>query len=273
VPEVGRASLAGASIYYEATGAGDPVVFLHGFSLDSRMWDDQVPAFSDRFRVLRYDLRGFGRSTAGDGSYTHADDLHALVDYLGLDRVALVGLSLGGGAAINFAIGYPERTRALVAVDASLGGFHWSAEFADAQAELCATAKARGVAAARAAWLASPLFGPARGNAAAADRLCAIVGDYSGRHWVDRDAGRRFSPPAIERLHEIHAPTLVIVGERDTPDFHDVASTLERGIAGARRVTMAGVGHMANLEAPQAFNRIVRQFLETTLGGTRSAVQ
>jgi 3-oxoadipate enol-lactonase len=262
----GHVPVAGASMYYEATGAGDPVVFLHGFSLDSRMWDDQVPALSDRFQVVRYDLRGFGRSTAGDDSYTHADDLCALVDYLGLHRVALVGLSLGGGAAINFAIAYPERTRALIAVDPSLGGFDWSAEFAGAQAEVRATAKARGVEAAREAWLASPLFGPALANAATADRLRVIVGGYSGRHWVTADAGRRFSPPAIQRLDRISAPTLIIVGERDTPDFLRIASTLERGIVGARKTTMAGVGHMANLEAPAAFNRIVRQFLDTTSG-------
>jgi pimeloyl-ACP methyl ester carboxylesterase len=88
-----------------------------------------------------------------------------------------------------------------------------------------------------------------------------MVSDYSGWHWKNRDPGRPFKPPAIQRLGDIRAPTLIVVGELDTPDFRTIAETLERGIPGATKVTVRGVGHLVNLEAPDRFNEIVMEFL------------
>ena len=88
-----------------------------------------------------------------------------------------------------------------------------------------------------------------------------MVSDYSGWHWMNHDPGRPFKPPAIQRLANIHVPTLIIVGELDTPDFHAIATTLERGIPGATKVMLPGVGHLGNLEAPDRFNEIVMEFL------------
>src|SRR6185295_1167159 len=116
------------------------LVLVHAFSLDTRMWDDQVEAFAERYMVVRYDLRGFGRSAPGSERYSHASDLKALLDHLGLDRVALLGLSMGGGAVINFTIAYPEMVRALITVDSSLGGFAFSQQFASEQIALRETA-------------------------------------------------------------------------------------------------------------------------------------
>ena len=115
-------------LHYSIAGKGTPIVLAHGFALDSRMWDDQVPELAARFSVVRYDLRGFGKSGMRDEPYSHAEDLKALIDRLALGRVALMGLSLGGGAAINFTIAYPDAVRALIVVDPSLGGFPWSTE-------------------------------------------------------------------------------------------------------------------------------------------------
>ena len=259
----GLAPIDGTALRYEERGAGWPVVLLHGFSLDRRMWDDQVDAFAQTHTVIRYDLRGFGESSPGSVSYAHADDLAHLLDHLGHDRVALVGLSLGGGAAINFAVTRPDRVRALIVVDPSLGGFRWSAEFTAAQAAVRATAQRDGIGAARHAWLSSPLFAPAMADPLVGARLRAIVDDYSGYHWLNVDHGRPFSPPAIDRLGEIRTPSLVLVGERDTADFHAIASTLERGVADARKMTLPGVGHMANMETPGSFNDLVLDFLST----------
>ena len=106
----GYLDIDGSSLYYEEVGAGNPVVLLHGFSLDCRMWDAQWEFLRNRYRVLRYDLRGFGKSAPPTTKpYTHAGDLFALIDHLGLERVDLIGLSLGGGAAINAAILCPDR--------------------------------------------------------------------------------------------------------------------------------------------------------------------
>jgi 3-oxoadipate enol-lactonase len=248
-------------LHYSIAGKGTPIVLVHGFALDSRMWDDQVPELAAHYSVIRYDMRGFGKSGMRDEPYSHAEDMKGLIDRLGLGRVALMGLSLGGGAALNFAIAYPDAVRALIVVDPSLGGFRWSAETTRPQQEVQATARERGVDAAREQWLEHPLFAQVMANTRSATLVRAMVSDYSGWHWKNRDPGRPFKPPAIQRLGDIHVPTLIIVGELDTPDFQAIAETLERGIPGATKVTVPGVGHLANLEAPDRFNEIVMEFL------------
>jgi 3-oxoadipate enol-lactonase len=266
----GFAPTNGTSLYYEISGDGDPIVLLHGFSFNHRMWDDQLDALAERYMVVRYDLRGFGRSAPSEESYTHADDLKALLDHLGIEHTALMGLSLGGGAVINFSVIHPDRVRALIAVDPSLGGFPWSQEFITAQGALRAIAREDGVEEARERWLSFPLFEPALKSPVAAPRLRSLIGDYSGWHWINRDTGRPFTPPAIERLDEITAPTLIIVGERDTPDFYDIAETLVQAIPNARKKILAGAGHMANLEQPERFNELVLQFLNEVDRGSRT---
>lgn len=252
----------GTRLYDEIAGSGMPLVLIHGFSVDTRMWDDQFIPLAERYRVVRYDLRGFGKSALpGDRPYAHADDLAALLAHLGIPRAAIVGLSMGGEVAIDFALAYPEMTRALVAVDAVVGGHRWSDAWS-AQAGLVRhTARSAGIDAAKARWLDMPIFTPAREQPAVGARLARMVADYSGWHWVNRDPHRKSEPSAVDRLGEITAPTLVILGERDMPDFHAIADTIAERIPGARRVIIPGAGHMANMEAPERFNEAVLGFL------------
>ena len=117
--ERGIAEVNGTCLVYEGTGNGPPVVFVHGFTLDMRMWDDQVVPLATSHRVLRYDLRGFGASanpTVGE-SFSHADDLLALLDHLGIERAAVVGLSMGGWVVQEFALKYPDSVSAVILVD------------------------------------------------------------------------------------------------------------------------------------------------------------
>lgn len=253
----------GTHLFYELAGDGPVVTLLHGFTLDSRMWDPQFTAFARDFQVLRYDLRGFGRSgDIGAEPYSPADDLHALLDHLGITATAVVGLSMGGGFAIDFALAYPERTTALVAADSALAGFEWTTGRPSAwHSELAAT---QGVAAAREAWIGCPLFQPAaeKPDVVAALRRC--VEDYSGWHWLNDNPLIAPSRPAIECLGEIACPSLILVGERDTADFHTIAARLARDIPDAELVRIAGAGHMSNMESPAGFNDAVLQFLHTT---------
>lgn len=257
----GYAPVPGGSLYYETSGQGEPIVLIHGFSLDTRSWDAQVPALSRDHRVIRYDLRGFGRSPYTTEPYTHAEDLFYLLSHLGVEQAVLVGLSMGGGAAINFTLLYPERVRALVLVDATLGGFPWSAEASEFGARLHLLARAEGMETARDYWLSSPLFGPAMRRPEVAGALRAMVHDYSGVHWLRADPGVPLDPPAIERLHQLRVPTLVIVGEQDTGDFQAIAARLEQGIPGSRKTVVPGVGHMASMEAPERVNDLILGFL------------
>ena len=257
----GYATVSGASLYYDVTGVGEPIVLAHAFSLDSRMWNPQVGPFSQHHQVIRYDLRGFGQSSPGEGPYINADDLMGLLQHLGLSRVTVVGSSLGGGTAINFALTYPEAVRALVVVDSSLGGFPVSQEFTAAFAAVRTAAHERGLDAARAQWMASPLFASAMTISTVAIALRMMVEGYSGWHWRHPDLGRMMNPSANTRLGEIQAPALIIVGELDTPDFHGIAATLAREIRGTRSVVVPGTGHLPNLEAPDFFNTVVLDFL------------
>ena len=119
----GNVDIGGASLYYEVTGAGSPVVLLHGVNLDHHVWDAQVAPLAHAHTVVRYDLRGAGRDGVGYRIRPrHAEDLKALLDHLELVRVSLLGLSLGAGVAIDFAIAYPSTVRALILVSPSLEG-------------------------------------------------------------------------------------------------------------------------------------------------------
>jgi 3-oxoadipate enol-lactonase len=211
-------------------------------------------AFAGQYRVIRLDLRGYGRSAVPTAdSYRHVDDVKALLDTLGVKRAILLGLSMGGGIALDFTLTYPEIVRALIVVDSVLKGFHWSIDWSVRAREL-------GVEGARQRWLAHPLFAASIERADVASRLTQIVNDYSGWHWYNRDPDPGVTP-AIHRLAEITVATQVIVGERDLPDFRKIADTLAEGIANARKDVLPGLGHLPNMEAPDLFNEVVLNFL------------
>jgi 3-oxoadipate enol-lactonase len=265
-PRTGYAKVEGGSLYYEIAGEGPVLVFLHGFSFDLTMWDDEFESFSKQYQVLRYDLRGFGRSAAAEVPYSHADDLRALLDYLGISHASLVGLSLGGGAVINFALAYPGIAQALVLVAPSLAGFRWSSDFSTAQSKLRTVVQEKGIETARAFWLRLPLFRESMRNEHAAAKLKTMVGNYSGWHWTHADLGRGYKPPAIERLHEINVPTLVVIGDRDAEDQKQIGSVLIKSIPGAIELVLTDIGHLVNLESPKMFSEELARFLGQHVG-------
>lgn len=259
----GFADVNGTRLYYEMAGSGHPLVLIHGFTLDTRMWDDQFEVFAARYQVLRYDLRGFGKSAVPtDTPYPHPDDLPALMTHLGIEHAYIVGLSLGGAVAVDFAVTYPYATDALIPVDAALlGGYEWAVDAHWDRLFVLVKALEAGLQAAKTFWLQHPLFAPAREQPAVAARLAEIVEGYSGWHLLNEDPGRGLEPPAVQRLATINAPTLIIIGERDVADFHRIADVLQERIPGAMKVVMPGVGHMANMEDPERFNETVLGFL------------
>src|SRR5215213_7322991 len=121
--ETGMAEVNGARIYYEVAGEGEPLVLVHAGIADSRMWEGQFKAFAERYRVIRHDMRGFGRTALVDGAYSHHEDLRTLLDKLKVERAHLVGCSMGGGAVLDFALEYPQRVGNLVLVGSAVGGF------------------------------------------------------------------------------------------------------------------------------------------------------
>ena len=255
--------LPGTGLAYEVTGDGPAVVLVHGFGLDMRMWEPQVEHLAPRYRVVRYDCRGFGASGAFDPAvpYTHAGDLVALLDHLAIGEAVLADLSFGGRVVLQTALAAPARVRGLVLLDAVLDGVPWDPESAGALDELARRVQAGGVPAGRAAWLAHPLFAAARQRPELAGLLTAMVAGYPGQHWLGRDPHRPVQPPPIEALEDVATPALVVVGDRDVPGFREMSAVLAGRIPGAGYRVVAGAGHMVNMEQPAAVNELLTRFL------------
>jgi 3-oxoadipate enol-lactonase len=242
-------------IYYEEQGTGEPIIFIHGFTLDSRMWQPQVDYFSQNYRVISYDARGFGKSSMPDQPYSHVDDLTALMQHLGIAKAHIVGLSMGGRIAINFALDHPEKVYSLALLDAALDGFKNTVDW-DVHAHEV------GVASAKVNWIHHDLFKETKNHPEAMKLLNPIVDDYSGWHWLHSDPQHPNSKRARERLHEIVAPTLILVGQKDLGYFHDIADVLATGISNCVCIDVPNAGHMVNLEAPETVNTLLTTFLE-----------
>lgn len=258
------ANVNGTRLYYEVIGSGDPLILLHGFTLSTEMWDDQIPVLAPHYQVVRYDLRGFGRSSVPDGEpYSHHEDLRALLKHLEITRAHLLGLSMGATIALEFALAYPETALSLILADPSgLAGFMWPEELRQLFTAINSAAQGGELALAKQRWLQAGWFGPARTQPAVFTRLEQMVADYSGWHFVHRNPLRPLTPPANDRLAEIKAPTLILLGELDLPFYnHPLADRLAESISSSRKVVMPGVGHIPNMEDPDSFNQMVRAFL------------
>jgi pimeloyl-ACP methyl ester carboxylesterase/8-oxo-dGTP pyrophosphatase MutT (NUDIX family) len=249
-------------LYYEDSGSGEPIVFIHGFTLDNRMWQPQVEALSKSYRTVAYDVRGFGQSSIPTEPYTHYDDLLALLDCLKIAKAHLVGLSMGGGIASAFTILHPERVTSLTLLDSDLHGYPSSVDWN-------VHAKEAGIEGAKANWLAHDVFARTRTNQEIARKLTEIVQDYSGWHWLHRDFDKRID--VRKRLHEITCPVQVVVGEKDLPYFHEIARFICDRIPQARLGVIKGVGHMTNMETPEECNKLVEETVGTMEAMTKSS--
>ena len=249
LPQSGYADVDGATLFYEAAGDGPAVVLLHGFGVDRRMWADQMGPFGKDYRVVAYDLRGFGTSSMPSSEpYSHWRDLAALLDVLGIEEAAVIGSSMGARVAIDFAIAFPRRTSAVVTVAGVPSGFSFTRRQTDSRPGPDRATVQHTLA----------RLGEVRG-----ERMRAMLADYSRWHRHNDDPRRELEPPATERLGAVTAPTLVTVGSDDNPDFAHAADLLVDGIEDSRRHVFAGLGHLPNMEWPDEFNRVVLDFLDT----------
>ncbi|HLT47677.1 MAG TPA: alpha/beta hydrolase [Rubricoccaceae bacterium] len=260
--ETGYVEVDGGRLYYEAAGEGPAVVLVHGGFGDRRMWDAQFASLARSFRVVRYDHRGFGRSTPPDSVYSPAADLARLLDRLGIAQAHLVGNSVGGAFALEFALVHPARVGKLVVVASGANGYPYTeADVGDVRA-VFAAAQAEGTARAAEMWLAHPMVAVTSRDPRTAPLLRAMVEENQAifllPHWPEEP----LDPPAYERVGEIRAPVLFVIGEEDTPVVQRVAEATAERMPGARVERMPGADHLPQMVDPEGFDRLVRAFLQ-----------
>ena len=256
----GFAEVNGTKLYYESGGEGPAVVLVHGGLVDSRLWDDQMTPLAERFRVVRYDLRGFGKSAAPAGQFWPTEDLRALLDFLKIERATVVGLSLGGIVAADFALEHPERVERLVFVGAGLRGDRQPPDEKSMAAYRALLSE--GPEKYFETFLEADLLSGLRARPRARERMRTMMLDnYKALAHLRAGLPQSPEPPTIERLGQLKFPALVVVGGLDSKNLLNIADTLAAGIPGARKVVIDGASHHPPVETPAEFNRALLDFL------------
>ena len=263
--EQGYVEYPGTRLYYEVDGNGPALTLVHAGVAHLRMWDDVVAAFKDRYTVVRYDERGFGKTETEDVPYTNYDDLLHLLDHLALDKTHLVGNSRGGAIALDFALAYPQRVRSLTLVGAGMSGFD-----ADDPAltpifeEIERLWEAKDYA--QVAELETQLWtdGPGQPTTRVDPEVRRRMVQWNLENYMaeqEADQVRRLDPPAAGRLAEVTIPTLVVWGRLDTSETNAASAKMAAEIPGARSHIYPDVAHMVSLEKPSEFNALLADFL------------
>lgn len=261
----GYADLEVGRVYYEVAGEGAPLVLGHAGFVDSRMWDDQWHSFAQRYRVVRYDMCGYGRSSPAHAPIARRDELAQLLAHLGIARTILVGCSLSGEAMLDLAIERPDLVAALVTVSAAPSGFalqgappryliEMFAAMGQGDHELASELQNR-------IWVDGPFREPAQVDPHVRARAAAMNRVALANRALLQPPGSPLDPPAAQRLHAVQAPTLIIAGALDHPEILRAAAVLAHTIPQAQQCILPGCAHLPNMERPAEFERLLFEFL------------
>lgn len=263
----GFAEVDGAQIYYEIASSGTPFVMIHAGVADSRQWNNEFAFFAQTYQVIRYDMRGFGRSEPVEGEFSHMGDLVEVLEALEVqDPVILMGCSMGGGLAMDFALAHPDRVKALIMVGSGPSGLELDVpvppKFADAEKayekkewDLLAELETQ-------IW-----FDGTGRTSERTDQEMRQLAYEMNRNALRHEAkgiGKRLpntETPAFDRLEDLNRPVLVIVGVHDTPYILAAADYMVEKLPSAQKVTIEDAAHLPNMDHPNEFREIVRSFL------------
>ena len=275
--QTGIAHVNDTDLYYDVAGTGHPFTLIHGLLLDRRSWDEQFEVFAQQYRALRYDLRGWGDSAQEEAEppFSPRQDLLDLLHYLNIEKTYLLGLSGGGTLALDYTLEHPDTVDALILVSSDPSGY--APPMSDAiqtfAGQYYGALKQKDAAGAAEAtvrfWTDGPKRTPEQVDAQARERVSMMSRQHIERHgdfMAHEQHMIPLEPPAIKRLAEVRVPTLIVVGDEDVPEVIEAAGILEQGIAGARKVVIAGAAHHPHMEKPEDFNRVVLDFLRGVQG-------
>lgn len=257
----GTVMVNGVQLYYELAGAGAPLVFAHAKLTDRRLFDEPFARFASTHRVMRYDLRGFGLSESGTGSFSHYEDFYVLCRELNLTDLRIVGVSKGAELALSLAVEHPEMVSKLLLCSCRAGKPDVSSDLAARWAEFDRAIEAgdleRAIEVDLRDWVAGPDRDPA---SLPEDFLLWYRTTYREVLSRPRSTGEvKLEPPVATRLDEVSAPCTVVVGDSDNGDVRASSDILATRL-GARKIVVENAGHLLPVERPDVFGEILRAF-------------
>ena len=277
--KTGFAEVNGTRLAYDEAGEGHPFVMIHGGLVNRHLWDDQFEAFAQLYRVIRYDMRAFGDSAMPTEPFSMIEDLYQLMKFLNIEKTYLMGLSMGGGLAIDFTVAHPEMVDALIPVAAGVSGFEppdtpetqkmmeeWEKIGKQIDSLLDKGRFDEAIEIENHLWT----DGPNRTAEQVKPHVRQRVHDMELHNYQEQakvGEGELPEPlepekPAFAHLSEIHVPTLIILGDADVVAILVQGKILETSIPGAKKVVIPNTAHHLNMEEPEMFNKIVLDFLQ-----------
>jgi pimeloyl-ACP methyl ester carboxylesterase len=262
--ESGFIDVEGGKIYYEMAGKGDAIVLVHDGSLHNVTWDGQFFAFAENYKVIRYDRRGYGKSSFPEKLYSNVEDLNSVFDFCHVEKAAVFGMSAGGGLSIDFTLEYPDKVTSLVLVGAVVSGYGYTDHFLSRGGRLDASVFANPEKLIDYMFKRDPYTIYSENREA---RQKALKWMLENPHNYDFRKNRLDTGPkrpALGAIGEINVPVLIVVGEYDIPDVHSHAGAIEAGIKNSERLVVRNAAHLVPLEKPDEFNRLVLDFLKSS---------
>jgi 3-oxoadipate enol-lactonase len=253
----GYVKVDGGKLYYEIAGKGENIVLLHDGMVNCRIWDEQFPVLAKNYRVIRYDRRGYGKSSDPETKYSHIDDLNQVFIQLKVDNAIVFGMSSGGGLAINFALTYPEKVNGLVLVGAVVSGFGYTSHMTTRGGHMNPDIMSDPAKLIKYLVLDDP-YEIYSENIKAKEKVMKLLPFFGRDNIVPT---RPADKVAVKFLSEIKAPTLILVGEYDHPDVHAHAGVINAGIQNSKREIIPKSGHLIPIEQPIFFDEMVMDFL------------
>jgi pimeloyl-ACP methyl ester carboxylesterase len=266
------AEVNGTKLYYEIAGKGEPLVLIHGSFGDRRFWDLQFKELSKKYKVIRYDIRGYGRSALPDSNeaYKDCDDLKALMDFLKINKAHICGLSLGSIIAIDLALAYPDKCCSLILCGPRVAG-DATDEYKTANSDSIRAVIARTTEIAKTKgtkeatdylWTGDHEMGKTVVTNGTRRSLLKMGYEYSWWRYLHTSKRGQAFPIALKKLNEIKIPVLIVTAEYDLGLCKEVASSMAKEIPGAKLISIKGAGHIMNMDQPEEFNKAVEEFID-----------
>jgi 3-oxoadipate enol-lactonase len=257
ISDTGYILVNGGKLFCESAGKGTNIVLLHDGMVNNKIWDEQFPLLSKTYRVVRYDRRGYGKSSDPETKYSPISDLNQLFIQLKIDKAIIFGMSSGGRLAIDFTLTYPEKVNGLVLVGAVVSGFGYTSHM-NTRGGHFDPQKISDPVKVNEYFIKDDPYEIYSENTAAKEKVMKLLPFLARQNSVPTQPAAKV---AVRSLSEIKVPALILIGEYDIPDVHAHAGVINAGITNSKREIIPRSGHLIPIEQPALFNESIIAFL------------